>query len=66
MNFRRNYDDNLFSKQNVDFIVNSITKNIIGHKINTVLLQWIFENIKSSIGENIVNECHERRYLSLI
>lgn len=50
----------------MDFIVNSITKNIIGHKINTVLLQWIFENIKSSIGENIVNECHERRYLSLI
>lgn len=59
------YDDNLFSKQNVDFIVNSITKNTIGHKINPVLLQWIFENIKSPIGENIVNECHERRYLSL-
>jgi hypothetical protein len=62
------YDNDLFSKQNVDFIVNSITKNTIGHighKINPVLIKWIFENIKLPIDENIVNECHERRYLSL-
>ena len=59
------YDDNLFSKQNVDFIFNSIKKSAIGHKIHTVLLKWIFVTVKLPVGEHMVNECHERRYLSL-
>lgn len=61
----RYHEDNMLGKQNVDFVAKAIANDDIGHKISYDLINWIFHNINSPINENIVNECSERKYLSL-
>lgn len=61
----RYYEDNIFVEQNIDFVAIAIADSNIGHRITSDLIKWIFNNIKSSINENVVKECSERRYLSL-
>lgn len=61
----RYYEDNICGEQNVDFVAKAIADDNIGYSISSNLIKWIFHNINSSINENIVKECSEKKYLSL-